>query len=321
MADEEPYFQPAGRINFNLRPSKRIERKMVGEALAAICRYDSPRRFGYIGMGSYYFSDFILFHRLFGLDKMFSIEADPDRPRFEFNKPYKCIEMVWGFTNEKLPTLKVFDERPVICWLDYYSRLDSLVLGDIKTFITKAQVGSALIVTVSCRPFSKKSPKTDFLKELPEDLRDVSDHGELLLPQRISKYMCDVITAAVETQLVDRNAGNPNSLSMRQIVNIYYKDDAPMATFGWLLLDKARSEKLDADPLALDSPGVMVDGKLTEIISPVLTFREISHLKAHLPAGTDTDKFLKMAKPIEDDAAKRFAELYRYYPSFADVEE
>ena len=94
-----------------------------------------------------------------------------------------------------------------------------------------------------------------------------------------------------------------------------------MATFGWLLLDKARSEKLDADPLALDSPGVMVDGKLTEIISPVLTFREISHLKAHLPAGTDTDKFLKMAKPIEDDAAKRFAELYRYYPSFADVEE
>lgn len=321
MADEEPYFQPAGRINFNLRPSKRIERKMVGEALAAIYRYDSPRRFGYIGMGSYYFSDFILFHRLFGLERMFSIEADPDRPRFEFNKPYKCIEMVWGFTNEKLPTLEVFDERPVICWLDYYSRLDSLVLGDIKTFITKAQVGSALIVTVGCRPFNKKSPKKEFLKDLPEDLRDVSDHGELLLPHGIAKYMCDVITAAVETQLTNRNAGNRGALSIRQIINIYYKDDAPMATFGWLLLDKERADKLDAAPAALDSPGIMFVGKLTEIISPVLTFREISHLKAHLPTGTDTVKFLKAAKPIEEDAARRFAELYRYYPSFADVEE
>ena len=321
MADERSYYQPAERINFNLRPSKRIERKMVGEALAAIYRYDSPRRFGYIGMGSYYFSDFILFHRLFGLDKMFSIEASSDSERFEFNKPYKCIEMVWGYTNEKLPTLKVFDERPVICWLDYYDRLTSSVLGDIKTFITKAQVGSALIVTVSCTPFSKKSPKADFLKELPEDLRDVSDKAVLQSAKEISRYMCDVITAAVEAQLVDRNAENPRSLSMRQIVNIYYKDNTPMATFGWLLLDNTRSEKLDADPLALDSPGVMVDGKLTEIISPVLTFREISHLKTHLPAGADTDNFLRSAKPITEDAAKRFAELYRYYPSFADVEE
>ncbi len=148
-------LQPHDRINFNLRPNKRIERRLVAESLACIYRYDNPRRFGYVGMGSYYFSDFTLFHRVFGIGCMVSIERDEDNcERFDFNKPFDCIQMKYGETSDVLPTLDIFDKAPVICWLDYYDRINDCILGDIRTVLTKAQLPESVLSSARTRSAS-----------------------------------------------------------------------------------------------------------------------------------------------------------------------
>jgi len=318
--------QPHERINFNLRPAKRIERKLVAEALSCIYRYDSPRRFGYVGMGSYYFSDFVLFHRLFGLDRMVSIESDEDhKDRFEFNKPFDCIEMAWGTTHQKLPQLELFVERPVICWLDYYDYLTDAIIGDAQTVIRRAMPGSALLLTMKARALDKPAKVKEFKDKLTQDARNLSDEALLSRGSKgITSFMTEVLIASIEPTVADLNAGREDAdkIELRQIVNMSYKDGDAMVTIGWLLLNKAQAQQLDTEPSALDAPGIKLAGAdILEVTAPVLTFREIAHLKSILPNGVVGDDFEAKAGCVPPDDARSFARLYRYFPSFADVEE
>nr|WP_295784121.1 O-methyltransferase [Rhodoferax sp.] len=324
MTDQRP--TPHERINFNLRPAKRIERKLIGEALACIYRYDTPRRFAYVGMGSYYFSDFILFHRLFGLDKMISIESDIDHEaRFLFNKPFDCIEMAWGTTSEQLPTLSIFDERPVICWLDYYSSLTDSVIGDVQTVLRRAQPGSALLVTLNSKGFESPQRLRSFKAGLaPETLRLSNESLLGQGPKGVAAFMTEVLIASIEPTILDLNAGRveADKIEIKQIVKLIYKDGEPMVTIGWLVLNAAQSASLDAHPVALDAPGIALFGaELMEITAPVLTFREIAYLKSILPNGLSDAEFDTKVGVIPAEDARLFSRLYRYFPSFADVEE
>jgi len=324
MSDQN--HAPHTRINFNLRPAKRIERKLVAEALACIYRYDTPRRFGYVGMGSYYFSDFVLFHRIFGLDKMVSIEFDENnKRRFEFNRPFDCIEMAWGSTSDKLPTLPIFEERPVICWLDYYSTLTDSVIGDVQTVLRRAQFGSAILVTLKGRALSSSKKLSEFRAGLSEGARNLSD--ESLLGQGskgLASFMSEVLLASIEPTIADLNAGRDEAekIELRQIIKMTYQDSDPMVTMGWLVLTHGQAAKLDAAPVALDAPGITLFGSdMAEVSAPVLTFREIAHLKSILPNGLTADDFEVQAGAVPPADARLFASLYRYFPSFADVEE
>jgi hypothetical protein len=317
---------PHEKINFNLRPAKRIERKLVAEALTCIYRYDTPRRFGYVGMGSFYFSDFVLFHRLFGLERMISIEMDrSNENRFTFNKPYDCIEMAWGSTTEQLPSLAIFSERPVICWLDYYSTLTGSVIGDVQTVLQRAQPGSALLVTLNSRPIDSKARLRKFEEELAADTRRLGDKELLGQGARgLAQFMSEILNASIESTVADMNAGRvtKDKIEVRQIVYMAYQDGDPMVTIGWLVLDPEQASKLDASPSVLDAPGVSLQGGgLMEVRAPVLTFREIAHLKSILPNGSASDDFEQKVGAIPAQDARLFARLYRYFPSFADVEE
>lgn len=105
------------KINYSLRPAKNIERKMLCETLQRLSFIQKLEKYRYIGFGSTYFSDFNLLHRLLGISKMISIEKDKkNKDRFEFNKPFSCIEMKFGSSNEVLPMLKW--KEPSIVWVD-----------------------------------------------------------------------------------------------------------------------------------------------------------------------------------------------------------
>ena len=82
-------------INYQIRPSKSIERKMMCELVKEIQIIQGTRELRYIGMGAKYFTDFLLFHNEFGVTDMISIEAERERAmRYEFNKPLKSIQMI-----------------------------------------------------------------------------------------------------------------------------------------------------------------------------------------------------------------------------------
>ena len=73
------------KINYNLRPNKCIERKMMCEALGRLAFLEYLENYRYIGFGSPYFADFTLFHRSLGITKLESIEKEESKKsRFEF---------------------------------------------------------------------------------------------------------------------------------------------------------------------------------------------------------------------------------------------
>ena len=99
-------------INYQIRPSKSIERKMMCELVKEIQIIQGTSELRYIGMGAKYFTDFLLFHNEFGVTDMISIEAERERAmRYEFNKPLKSIQMIYGTTNEVLPQIDQFEEK------------------------------------------------------------------------------------------------------------------------------------------------------------------------------------------------------------------
>ena len=138
-------------INYRLRPAKAVERKMLCEALRRLSAFGDIAKYRYVGFGSAYFTDFVLFHRALGIASMVSIEHDTDNEaRFEFNKPFGCVTMKYMPASQALPALP-WNERTIF-WLDYDGQLDEEVLSDVAAVATRAVSGSVLIVSVNAHP-------------------------------------------------------------------------------------------------------------------------------------------------------------------------
>ena len=106
------------RIDYNLRPAKSIERKMLCEAFRRLLSFSDLTEYRYVGFGSTFFSDFSLIHKSLGLTDLISIEKEEkDKRRFRFNRPYKCIKLCFGNANDVLPNLSW--AKKIILWLDY----------------------------------------------------------------------------------------------------------------------------------------------------------------------------------------------------------
>ena len=122
-----------------------------------------------------YFIDFVLMHKSLGLTKMTSIEKKiENKNRFIFNKPYSCIDLVFGLSGEVLPLLDWNQKK--IMWLDNDGHLDNAVLSDIGIFCSNAISGSVVAVTVNAHPDS-----------VPQEIHDKSLHRLNLLKQRVGR--------------------------------------------------------------------------------------------------------------------------------------
>ena len=136
------------KIDYSVRPAKSIERKMICEVISKLLILEKINNYRYVGFGSVFFTDFILLHKTFGFNSMISIEKNTqDMQRFKFNKPYSCIDLRFGTSNEVLPEINW--DRPVILWLDYDSKIREGVFNDIGIFCTKAATHSIIIITVN----------------------------------------------------------------------------------------------------------------------------------------------------------------------------
>ena len=63
------------KFNYLLRPSKQVERKLFIEALHRLRAAGYPiYEYTYLGLGSVFYADFILFHKYLYIDKMICAE-------------------------------------------------------------------------------------------------------------------------------------------------------------------------------------------------------------------------------------------------------
>lgn len=249
------------KINYRLRPAKAIERKIIGNFLRCLTPFGEVRNYRYIGFGSTYFSDFILFHKLLHMEEMISIEKDRHaKERFEYNKPFQCIQMEYGTSNEVLPRLKWNNpnwNKKSIVWLDYDNPLEDVVLDDVNLLVSKLVSGSVLIVTVSAEPDKKEGLSKDELDKYREKiLRERISSNKIpykeikpvdLTGKNLVNLYKRIIVNQFKQSFRNVNAARSEEEKKRckQIFDFRYSDGARMLTLGWLIYDQNDYEKVE----------------------------------------------------------------------------
>jgi N-glycosylase/DNA lyase len=91
---------------------------MLSEMFSRLKVFGSLESYRYIGFGSIWFTDCVLFHRALGIEDIISIEKEQaHQARFNFNNPYRGIELRMGTAAEVLPGMD-WTHRSIV-WLDY----------------------------------------------------------------------------------------------------------------------------------------------------------------------------------------------------------
>ena len=320
-------------INYSLRPAKAIERKMMRDAfrkLTAFAKLDSYR---YIGFGSTYFSDFSLFHKDLGIKNMLSIEYEEDeikQKRFEFNRPFNCVQIRFEHSNDVLPTISW--EPRTIAWLDYDTSLDQTVLADIQFICSSAKAGSVIVVSINAHPDRIDVDRRESLESrvgeenipLPLKSKNDSDFNDELAGWGTARVCREIINNKIDDVLRERNFGfSPeNKMKYKQIFNFQYADGAKMLTVGGVLYDEGLSPQIASCQFER-LEFVRTQEQAYRIDVPSLTYREIRFLDKFLPISSDanlenllTDKDCYI--PPSD--VKHYENLYRYFPNFAETD-
>ena len=239
------------RVLYALRPAKNIERKMMCDVFALLGRILPLSGYRYVGMGALGFHDHTLFHRRLGIHDMVSIEKNVDwQERIELNRPYKCIAMEWGSTNDRLPALSW--TKPTIAWLDYDDPLDRSMLDDINTVTANALPGSVLVVTVAAHPERFKPAleapahrMEQLIGRVGEDRIPLGTEAKELANWGLAAVSRSIVFNEIMDVLDQRNGAQATErrISFSQLFHFRYGDTSKMMTVGGLLAtDKIRAQ-------------------------------------------------------------------------------
>lgn len=332
-------------INYSVRPAKNIERKMLVEAFRRLSFIDDLKNYRYIGFGSTYFSDFELIHKELNITNLISIEADSgSAPRFEFNRPYSCVDIKFDYSYNILPTLN-YDTKDII-WLDYDGMFDTYILDDIDTIISNVKMGSMFLISLNVEnpklilceedklDHQKRKIKTqEKLEEINELLQGYLNVEDEMDPLNIknsifkgwnfAKKCSNLINDQINKSIKNRESREQKGISYQQLFNFYYADGSKMLTIGGIIFDDELVESVKScnfDNLDF----IRKSQEALEIKVPNLTFREIKYLNKYISLD-DITKFPKdvSGKRIDTIVPQReikmYHEVYRYFPTFSET--
>jgi hypothetical protein len=303
------------KVQYDLRPAKQIERRMLIEAfqILATMGFDISR-YQYTGFGSVSFIDFILFHRLLGIDRMLSIEFDTRiKKRVAFNKPFKCIELKLGRAADYIPTLS--KDRSHILWLDYDDIINSDQLEEVWLAAARLPRQSFLLITVDVEP--PKGPPS------PQKWREhfKTEAGQYLgTTNRLKDFAesslvglnRDILTRAIESGLSSRE-------DMRYIplFSFLYADGHQMLTIGGMIGNDSDEQRIQGAYLRkLSFLRFGKDDLPQQIIVPRLTRNERMYMDKAMPCD---NKWRPSEFELPKESVKAYRELYRFFPSYAEL--
>lgn len=313
-------------FNYNLRPAKHIERRLMMELFQRLGVFHPLSKYRYVGMGSIYFVDFVLIHRLLGITNLVSIEHehDPEKQRrFSFNAPFRSVRMMFEESSSALEKLDW--KMPSIAWLDYDGKIEPHVFTDVATVTADAETGTLLIVTLNA---SREEPtKKEIEKSITEvdKLRKRLPAGKLPVDVAVKDLqgwgVANVIRRMLRNQVIDTLAARNgilapgNKLTFRQVFNFQYRDAARMVTAGFLFYRESEAHKLAASGIT-DLEGYSDDENAVVIEVPHLTHRELRYLEKQLPL--EPGRHLRLAG-ITEEEFEAYRKFYRHYPTFAEA--
>ncbi|MBA7575235.1 hypothetical protein ES708_17056 [subsurface metagenome] len=302
---------------------------MLCEAFRRLSFFTPLENYRYIGFGSTTFTDFTLIHKTLAITDMISIEKRANyKARFEFNRPFQCIQMEYGSSNKVLPEL-AWDKR-VVVWLDYEGHLTDSELRDVAYIVMNAASGSMLVVSLNVSKYmlskereSKLGRQGAELEKLKVDVGSDKVPGDIVGKNLEGWDMAHtfrrLIMNEIDQVLRDRNGLHSveHKAKYQPLFNLHYKDQARMLTVGGVLyqkLDEANLRRCQFEDLDF----VSIDASPYKIEMPVLTPREQRYLDRKLPQGAIKEAIEKVG--LTEKEIQNYARVYRYCPTFVDVE-
>lgn len=323
-------------IDYRLRLAKSIERRMMCTAFQKLAVIMPLSQYKYVGFGAYYFSDFYLFHKDLGINKMLSIEKGHSKEvkaRFEFNKPFECIDIAFQECSHVLN--KLTWKSPKIIWLDYTSTLSGEILSDLSTVLRNCKSGTSINISVKADSnifepdqygYTKSVKRLDVLKEVI-GTKNVPSYilNSQINQKHLTQVFNKIIKAQIERILTERNL-TEKDFEFKQLFNFKYNDGTPMYTFGGIVYKsdrhKAQIEKINFT----DLPFINDKDESFSIDIPNLTIKEIKFLESIMPKGInkkggikDVKKLFNKNPMIPTKDILKFSKIYQYFPVFSET--
>lgn len=324
----------AGMINYYLRPNKQVERKIILEILQTVISILEPStNYQYVGMGSFYFFDFILMHKFLKIDDLVSIENKTDVKRFKFNLPYDFITFHNMLSTRYLAENHDWTQKSII-WLDYTQGLSgNHALSPDIDLIGKNSGGNAFfIITLNAMAPKDSITRSSFLTEFNRDISPLYNKFRYTSKSNYHLLLQNIVINKIEESCMR------NTNKFIKTFSYLYQDGAPMYTLGGVFTDDSSlNERLkDLHPfLSTDRNNV------TRIKIPNLTYKEKSYLdsiikdlglkmeeckkeveKLCLKDDLEKEQYLSaifsdhIAIELKPEEIQNYIQFYRYYPQY-----
>lgn len=319
-------MNPIDQINYSIRPNKTLERKLIVQCLKSLETDFTISEYVYVGMGSFWFIDFILMHRDLSINKMYSIEFEENEGRAEFNKPYKCVTVIGAETTEALDILDLKDKRSVI-WLDYTKGLHGPVMRDMKIVCSSAKSGTILIITLHAG-YNQIKPRDVRRKgeEIATALLNLKRLVGSLAPPTLIGHVGDGPFSKLLSHIIFENGRSLMNESGRREVfvplfNFFYQDGAPMITVAGMIADQGAVDSLTAHRTLRERCEYFTGEEQFGIYVPPLTRKEKAEIDRLLPSEALTQEEMKEITKfsLEQEQLDAYRKFYVYYPVFAEL--
>lgn len=306
-------------VNYSLRPNKSIQRLLVFDGIRKLKSRLELTNMVYIGLGSIWFTDFVVAHKLLGIKDMISMESDEiGYRRAVFNKPFATVDVRRGHSSQLLADLfedDKFRKCPWVVWLDYDSYFNEEMIADIRSTMERSPENTVLLVTFNGAEFNYGRPheRADRLRNLfgavvPDDLIKSNCKGKKM-QETLANLTMDFMKSIVAES--SREGG------FKPAFRIIYKDTIPMVTVGGFMPSKTKSELAKSVINAETWKGCPTE----HIVAPLLTIREATTLQSLLPSASDLSREIVKDNgfDLQSEQIKAFQRYYKEYPLFAQI--
>jgi hypothetical protein len=304
------------KVQYDLRPAKQVERRMLVDAFHMLAMAGFPiRDYQYTGFGSIYFVDFILFHKLLGITQMLSVEhSQKVEKRVKFNKPYGCVHILIGTAADVIPRLS--PDRRHLLWLDYDDVLCNSHLNDVRLAAAHLSVSSILLVTVDAEPpGGKDDGPAEWMQHFHDEagdlaywLTDINDFRK----SNLVRVNVQIIERAIKAGLTGRQ-----DVTFYPLFSFVYADGHQMLTVGGMFVTQTERRQILGSRLG-DAHFIRFDLRKPpyKIRIPRLTRRERNYLDAKMPCrpGWKPSEFEMLAEDIN-----AYSEIYPFLPAYAEL--
>jgi hypothetical protein len=303
------------KVFYDLRPAKQVERRMLIDSFQLLMAGNFKiRDYQYTGMGSVFFVDFILLHRLLGLRRFLSAEVVIEsEKRVQFNKPFKDIEIRMEPISAVLPHLD--KDLQHILWLDYDGKLTADLLSDVVFAAQTLSAGSLLLVTIDTEPPTDEDDPDEWQKYYEREAHSFLGSG--LTPADFSRSLLADRSAEAVYNAIRNGLSGRSSLKFRSLYKFKYADGHEMITVGGMLATDSHRTMLAGCDFST-ATYLVSDEKAAfyTIRVPRLTRKERIYLDREMPA---TAAWKPKDFDLEPEDLAAFREVYRYYPIYGEL--